>query len=109
MTEQEEAVGRQRLGELEKHQASLVRLETDRDVIFPPGHKRHGEAVQAYNDEAPIVTSLEADPSIKAVRILDAEKRLAEAQKTLATHQTAVDKATTEVTEAQSALDALKT
>ncbi len=63
MTPEEEAKGRQRLGEFTKHRANLVRLETDRDVIFAAPHPRHQQAVKAYDDEAPIVESLNADSS----------------------------------------------
>ena len=116
MTEQEEAVGRQRLGVLTTFKALLVVKKTDRDVLYPQGNERHARAKKDYDDLAATVARLEVDPFIPLVRILDAEQRvegaterLAEAQKTLSTHQEAVDKATTEVTEAQAALDALKT
>ena len=127
MTEQEEAVGRQRLEVLTALEKRLVALETDKDVLYPQGNERHGRAKKDYDDLADIVGRLETDPSMGAVRLLDAEravtgaterldgakealtKHTTEAATELATHQAAVDSATVEVTEAQSALDALKT
>ncbi len=115
MTEQEEAVGRQRLGVLTQLEKRLVELETDATVLYAKPHERHDRAQKDYDDLAEIMARLEADRSIPPVRLKDAEQRvtganerLAEAQKQLATHQAAVDKATTDVAEAQSALDALK-
>ncbi len=116
MTEQEEAVGRQRLGVLTQHQKRLIELETDKDVLYPLGHPRHQSAVKDYDNHAAITARLEADPSIPPIRILDAElllttvtEQLTAAQAALATQQAVVAKATTDVTEAQAALDALKT
>ena len=109
MTEQEEAVGRQRLDVLTQFQKLLVVKETDKDVLYPQGHERHGRAKKDYDDLAVQVASLEADPSIPLVRILDAESRVTAATEQLAAAQAAVAKATTEVAEAQTALDALKT
>ena len=116
MTEQEEAVGRQRLAVLTQHQKRLIELETDKDILYPVSHPRHQSAVKDYDNHAAITARLEADPSIPPIQILDAERlvttlteKLIAAQTALATHQAAVDKATTEVTEAQAALDALKT
>ncbi len=115
MTEQEEAVGRQRLGVLTQLKKRLVELETDATVLYADPHERHGRAQKDYDDLTAIVARLEADPSIPAIRLLDAERavtganeRLAEVQKQLATQQAAVDKATADVAEAQTALDALK-
>ena len=116
MTEQEEAVGRQRLAVLTEHQARLISLETERDVDFPKGNPRHEQAVVAYDKHVALVGRFEGDPFVALVRILDAEsrvtsatERLTEAAKALAAQQAAVDSATAEVTEARAALDALKT
>ncbi len=116
MTEQEEAVGRQRLAVLTQHQKRLIELETDKDVLYPLSHPRHQSAVKDYDNHAAITARLEADPSILLIRMLDAERlvttvteQLTAAQTALATHQAVVDKATTDVTEARTALDALKT
>ena len=127
MTEQEEAVGRQRLGVLTQLEKRLVELETDATVLYAEPHERHDRAQKDYDDLVDIVARLEADPSIPAIRLLDAQQAVAsakeqkvvaeealaihtaEAAKQLATHQAAVAKATTEVTEAQTALTALKT
>ena len=116
MTEQEEAVGRQRLEVLTKLEKLLVEKETDATVLYPPNHERHARAQKDYDELADIVTRLSTDPSIPPVRILDAERRvtatteaLAEATTALAAQQAAVDTATAAVTEAQSALDVLKT
>ena len=126
MTEQEEAVGRQRLGVLTQLEKRLVELETDATVLYAEPHERHGRAQKDYDDLTAIVARLEADPSIPAIRLLNAELAVtsaqekkavaekaltthtAEAAKQLATHQAAVTKAATDVTEAQTALDALK-
>lgn len=116
MTEKEEAVGRQRLAVLVQHQNRLISLGTERDLEFPPGNQRHEQAIADYNTHASLVALYEADQFIVAVQLLDAEvvvtnatEILVEAQKQLALQQAAVDKATTEVTEAQTALDVLKT
>ncbi len=109
MTEQQEAVGRQRLAVLTQHQKRLIELETDKDVLYPVSHPRHQSAVQDYNNHAAITARLEADPSIPLIHILDAERQLTATQAALATHQAAVTKATADVAEAQTALDALKT
>ena len=115
MTEQEEAVGRQRLGELTKHQKRLVELETDRDVLYPVPHPRHELAVAEYDNLAAIVGRLETDPFIPLVRLLDAQRRVTDAQEVLnaaveelATQQEAVDKAMDDVTAAQDALEAFQ-
>ena len=127
MTEQEEAVGRQRLGVLTKLETLLVEKETDVTVLYAKPHERNARAQKDYDELSSIVARLGADPSIPPVRLLDAELRVtavteqlataqaalamhtAEAAAMTATHQAAIDKATTEVTEAQAALDALKT
>lgn len=127
MTEQEEAVGRQRLEVLTALEKRLVALETDATVLYAEPHERHARAQKDYDELAAIIGRLEKDPFIPLVRILDAELavtatserlaeadkallvHMAEAEKELATRQAAVDTATTELTEAQSALTALQT
>lgn len=115
MTEQEEAVGRQRLEVLTRLETLLVEKETDATVLYAKPHERNARAQKDYDELAAIIARLNVDPTIPPVRLLDAERKvtstieaLAEAQKHLATQQAAVDKATTEATEAQAARDALK-
>lgn len=116
MTEQEEVVGKQRLKVLTALEERLVALETEATILYPDGHERHDRAQKDYDELASTIARLEADPSIAAIRLLKAERRvtgavekLVEAQKELATQQTVVDKAAADITEAESALNELKT
>ncbi len=116
MTEQEEAVGRQRLKVLQNHQRRLIELETNMEFLFTEGEERYTRAQADHDTLVAIIAALELDASVVAVQLSDAEKlvagtneRLAEAQSELAIRQATVDRATAAVTEAQSALDALKT
>ncbi len=126
MTEQEEAIGRQRLGVLIQHQTRLVQLETDKDVTYPVGDERHGQAVADHAKLAAIVGRLEADAFIPQVRIIDATQDVTDAQNrstaadaAVATHtaesaaetvrlQGLADDATADVAAAQAALAALQ-
>ncbi|KKK51716.1 hypothetical protein LCGC14_3112160 [marine sediment metagenome] len=102
MTEQEEAVGRQRIKVLDALQKRLIELDTEATVLYPTGNERHARAQTDRDELASIIGRLEADPSILPVRLLDAEKRVTTANEKLVAAQT-------EATEAQAALDALKT
>ena len=93
MAEQDK-VGRQRVAVLTALKERLMALETEATVLYPPSHERHDRAQQDYDDLANIVARLEADPSVAVLMLSDAEQRL--------------EKAETELTEAQSALDGLK-
>lgn len=107
MTEQEEAVGRQRLEVLTAYEKRLMIYATNRDILHPEGGE-HEVAVRDYDELSAMIERLEADPLVPAVRVLDAEQRVVAATERLGEAQTAITKATEEVTDAQAALAALK-